>query len=69
MENLRFKTSLKCDGCIKTIEPIMNGIDGVEEWNVDLSIPDKILEVEAGENLHEEIIKKVSGAGFQIEKI
>ncbi len=36
MEELRFKTTLKCGGCEEKVAPGLNAIDEVEEWDVDL---------------------------------
>jgi copper chaperone len=52
METLKFKTTLKCGGCVATIKPKMDQLKNVEKWEVDLTQPVKILTVD-GTNLNE----------------
>ena len=68
METLKFKTNIKCGGCIAAVTPHLNSANTVEKWEVDLANPNKILSVH-GENLSEkEVIEKVQKAGYTIEK-
>ena len=73
MQIIRFKTSLKCNGCIQKVTPSMNNLKIIDSWRVFLDVQDRILEVEYSDhseeevsNLVEEIIKK---EGYSIEKI
>lgn len=68
METLKFKTNIKCGGCIATVTPHLNSAETVEKWEVDLANPNKILSVH-GKNLSEkEVMEKVQKAGYTIEK-
>jgi copper chaperone len=49
MHTLRFKTNIKCNGCIQTVTPFLSGIKEIKEWTVDLNTPDRILMVEMTE--------------------
>ena len=69
MEELRFKTTLKCGGCEEKVAPGLNAIDEVEEWDVDLDSEDKILTVFAIKNVENQIIEVVEKLGFEIERI
>ena len=70
MENLKFKTTIKCSGCISRATPFLDERIGKENWQVDVQNPDKILTVVKDENLSEdEIIKAVQDAGFKAEKL
>ncbi|HLW29967.1 MAG TPA: heavy-metal-associated domain-containing protein [Brumimicrobium sp.] len=69
MEELRFKTTLKCGGCEEKVTPGLNAIDEIEEWDVDLDSPDKILTVFATKDVEDKIIEAVEKVGFEIEKI
>jgi copper chaperone len=68
METLKFKTNLKCSGCIATITPIMNADENIGKWQVDLENADRILTVETVHSAGEvsEILKK---AGYTAQKI
>lgn len=73
MQTLRFKTSLKCGGCVNAIKPYMDNIKGIESWDVDLSSPNKIVEVVTNTATPEEIIKAIekgiAEAGYTVEQI
>ena len=69
MEELRFKTTLKCGGCEEKVTPGLNAIDEVEEWDVDLDSEDKILTVYATKNVEDQIIEVVEKLGFEIERL
>lgn len=68
MKTLKFKTNIKCGGCIAAVTPHLNSAETVEKWEVDISNPDKILTVQ-GEDLSEkEVIEKVQKAGYTLVK-
>ena len=73
MVTLRFKTNLKCKGCIQTIKPEMDSIPEIESWNVLLDIQDKVLEVDVKNKLDTDLIEKfktvVTNAGYEIEQL
>ena len=69
MKILRFKTSLKCGGCVSAITPGLESLNVIENWSVDLESPDKILEVEAFEDISDKVIASVVKAGYQISRI
>lgn len=66
---LKFKTNIKCMGCVAKVTPELDKQSFIENWNVDVTSPDKILTVEASTDKENEIIKSVKQAGFKIEKI
>jgi len=69
METLRFKTSLKCGGCIKAITPGLESLNTIEKWSVDLENPDKVLSVESESDISAEVIESVKKAGYQISRL
>ncbi|WP_026461362.1 heavy-metal-associated domain-containing protein [Adhaeribacter aquaticus] len=69
METLKFKTNIKCGGCVATVTPFLNGEKSVEKWQVDTNNPDKILTVEGSAVNEEEVIESVEKAGFKIEPL
>ncbi|PWH85057.1 heavy-metal-associated domain-containing protein [Brumimicrobium oceani] len=69
MEELRFKTTLKCGGCEEKVTPGLNAINEVEEWDVDLDSDDKVLSVTATKDVSAQIIEAVEKVGFEITKI
>lgn len=68
METLKFKTNIKCGGCIATVAPFLNEIKSISSWEVDTSSPDKVLTVE-GTAGQEQVIQTLEKAGYNAEKI
>jgi copper chaperone len=66
---MKFKTNINCSGCIAKVTPFLNTTEGIEKWEVDTNIPEKILTVEARNLTHEQIIAAVQRAGFKIEAL
>jgi len=69
METLRFKTSLKCGGCVSAITPGLESLSSVVKWSVDLESPDKVLSVEAPNDISAEVIESVKKAGYQVSRL
>jgi len=69
MEILRFKTSLKCVGCVNSITPGLESLNTIEKWSVDLESPDKVLEVVATEDITDAVIESVKKAGYVISRL
>ncbi len=65
-DTLRFKTTLSCQGCVATITPFLEQLDGIEEWSVDLTSPERILKVR-GTVSPEAVIQKLEEAGYEAE--
>jgi copper chaperone len=65
----RFKTSLKCNGCIRAITPGLESLNLIEHWSVDLDQPDKILVVEAQSDITDMVIESVKKAGYAISRL
>ncbi len=69
METIKFKTNIKCGGCIATITPALNALNGVYKWEVDIANVDKILTVEAEGLSAQEVAETIKKAGFTAEQI
>jgi len=70
METVKFKTTIKCSGCVATVTPYLNEAVGANNWNVDLQSPEKILTVNTDlEKKEEVVVKKLQEAGYKAEKI
>jgi copper chaperone len=70
MNTLKFKTNINCSGCIGSVTPHLNAVEGIN-WQVDTTNPDKILTVETeNESIAADKIKQVvEKAGFKIETL
>lgn len=70
METLKFKTTIKCSGCIAKATPFLDRTVGKDNWEVDVQNPDKVLTIVRDGNFGEdEVIKAVQEAGFKAEKV
>ena len=69
MEELKFKTNIKCSGCVANTTPYLNEVAGDGNWNVNVADPSKILTVTAAKEKQNEIIKAVEKAGYKAEAI
>lgn len=70
METLKFKTNIKCGGCINAVTPHLNNLSGVDKWEVDTQNPDKVLTVESGTGLEsQKVIDTLKGAGYTAETL
>ncbi len=69
METLKFRTNVKCGGCIATVTPHLNKVKGIVSWNVDTTDPLKILTVETEQVSAETIVLVMKNAGYQADLI
>ena len=68
MESIKFKTDIKCMGCVAKVTPHLNETIGQENWELDITNPSKILTVK-GESNENKIKEALQKAGFKAEKI
>jgi CBS domain-containing protein len=68
MNTLKFKTNIKCAGCISKATPVLNQKLGEGQWEVDVMTLKKILTVTSNLN-EEEVAEIVKESGFTAEPI
>ncbi|MEG0189436.1 heavy-metal-associated domain-containing protein [Algoriella sp.] len=68
MSELKFKTNINCDSCIKSVKPFLDEVVGKNNWKVDTSDEKKILTVTTSED-EEDVVEAVTDAGFKIRKL
>jgi copper chaperone len=64
MKTSKFKTNIKCSGCIAKATPFLDAALGQSNWEVDTNNPSKILTV-SGDNDPSTVVKIVENAGFK----
>ncbi|PHS52207.1 MAG: heavy metal-associated protein [Lutibacter sp.] len=69
MKTVTYKTNINCTGCLKSVTPVLNELDNVDTWKVQLENPDKILEVSLDDDNDSVVVNAIKGAGFEIEEI
>lgn len=66
---MKFKTNIKCDGCVATVTPVLDEQVGKGKWSVDLDNPLHILSI-SGEEVTEESIKSgLAKVGYKADVI
>jgi len=70
MKIAKFKTNIKCDGCVSTVSPFLNSLATIKEWEVDLQNPDRILTIHNDSEIDVyEVINALKKAGYKAEVI
>lgn len=70
METLKFKTTIKCSGCVSKVTPVLNETVGEDNWEVDIQAPDKILTIASENQINPtDVVKAIEGAGYKAESI
>lgn len=70
MQTLKFKTNIKCAGCITTVTPYLNGLTGVESWNADVQDPNKVLTITSSGQLEaKHVVQILEKAGYKAEEM
>ena len=65
METLKYKTNMKCGGCVSSVAPYLDKEPNVEHWEVDLESGDKVLTVKGKGLSSDRIVSVVKEAGFE----
>ncbi|HRE65687.1 MAG TPA: heavy metal transport/detoxification protein [Cyclobacteriaceae bacterium] len=68
METTKFKTTIKCSGCVAKATPFLNEALGEDNWEVDYNNPSKVLTV-LGEKNTAKVIEAVEKAGYKAEAL
>jgi len=69
MEETPGSIRLKSGACIRAIIQGLESLNFIEKWSVDLENPDKVLEIEASEDISESVIESVKKAGYSISRL
>ena len=67
MKTLKFKTNVNCGGCIATVTPHLNQVEGIVKWTVDTTNPLKVLTVEASGLDPDFIVETLKSAGYKAD--
>lgn len=65
----KFKTNINCSGCIANVSETFNQTFGKEGWEVNTTIPEKVLTIKSKKMTDEAIIETVKSLGYKIEPI
>jgi copper chaperone len=67
MQTIKFKTNIKCSGCIAKVTPKLNQVIGINKWNVDITDPMKVLTIENQGINPNEIVEALKEVGYHAE--
>lgn len=62
----KFRTNLRCRGCVNTISPLLNAAPGIRSWAADVENPDKVLTVEGDDVSGDRVNGLLGRAGYQV---
>jgi copper chaperone len=66
---VKFKTNIKCVGCIQTVTPFLEKVEGLEQWEVDLTSPDRVLTIEVDTpEVSDAVQDAIQKAGYKAEE-
>lgn len=68
MKTFKFKTNIKCGGCVANVTPFLNEEKRIQSWSVDTNSMDKVLTVEAEGISQEEIKSLLEKAGYLLKE-
>lgn len=68
MKDTKFKTTIKCSGCVDAVTPFLNEVAGKGNWEVDMNSPIKILTVHSDTD-QSKIINAMEKAGYRAEEV
>ena len=68
MESLKFKTNIKCDACIAKVTPGLNEAVGVDNWQVDIANPSKVLTINDKQK-EAKVKEALAKVGYKAERI
>jgi copper chaperone len=70
MKTYKFKTNIKCGGCVDTISSYLDNAQEISQWDVDTLNNDNILTVSGPESLvARDVIDIVNLAGFTAKPV
>lgn len=69
MKTYQFKSNIKCSGCISKVSPVLEGEKRIQNWNVNLLDPNRVLSVSGDGITENEIVELIQKAGYKLEKI
>lgn len=65
MKTYKFKTNIKCGGCVDTVSSYLDNAQDINEWDIDTLNDDKVLTVSGNESLDaKDVVDIVNLAGF-----
>lgn len=61
----KYRTNLRCGGCVSTIAPVLDDAPDVRSWTADTASPDKVLTID-GDATPQRVGELMAKAGYQV---
>lgn len=69
MKTLNFKTDLHTPSAVANVTALLNDIEPIDGWAVDLESPDRLLTVQTTDNrIGPQVVQALAQAGIQAEQ-
>ncbi len=68
-KTLKFRTNIKCSGCVAKVTPYLNDSEDISHWDVDTESIEKTLTVTTDKLSKEEVEAIVKEAGFKADAV
>ena len=70
METIKFRTTIKCSGCVAKVTPVLDENVGKGNWQVDILSPEKFLTITPKEPLNEaQLANAIESVGYKLENV
>ncbi|HTE27790.1 heavy-metal-associated domain-containing protein [Flavitalea sp.] len=70
MQKLKFKTTIKCSGCVAMVAPVLDENIGKDNWQIDLQAPEKFLTIDPQQTVNEaQLLKAIESTGYKAERV
>jgi len=66
-KELKFKTNIKCMGCVSAVTPALNETVGAGNWEVDIQSPNKPLTIQGEEVEANAVIAALEKVGYKAD--
>ncbi|MFM2376700.1 MAG: hypothetical protein RLZZ165_1797 [Bacteroidota bacterium] len=64
---MKFKTNIKCGGCVSTVTPVLDAAVGMGNWTVDLADPLRTLHIKTESVSPADIRSRLAAVGYEAE--
>jgi copper chaperone len=65
IQTIIFSTTIKCQGCIDKVTPVLNQMSDIQSWEVDTQHPEKVLTVQSSNTDANRIIQALEEIGYK----
>lgn len=68
MKKITYKSNINCSSCVAKVTPVLNEIKEINFWEIDTNSPEKLLTIEAQDEITDLVKSALRKVGFKIDK-